>query len=155
MPSFSTVLVRGGKRPYDSWTFVVVPDHVMASFGAQRVPVCGTIEGVGFRGTVSRGEGVYRMPVPHDLQIHADVADGDSVQVSMEVDAEPRAVDVPDELRAVLVADSDLSARFEALPPSHRRAWAAHVAGAKQAETRIRRAAKAVDGIRNKTFPGA
>ncbi len=154
MPSFSTVLVSGAKRPYDSWTFVVVPNHVVASLGSKRAQVRGTIRRVSFRGTVSRGEGVYRMPVPRDLQIKANIACGDMVRVFMEVDAEPRRINIPPELEEVLAADPDLARRFEDLPPAHRRAWAAHIADAKHVETRIRRAAKAADGIRNKTFPG-
>jgi hypothetical protein len=154
MPSFSTVLVSGGKRPYDSWTFVVVPDHVVATLGSKRAQVRGTIGGVSFKGTVSLGEGVYRMPVPRDLQIKANIACGDRVQVVMEVDAKPRPVNIPPELKKVLAADRDLARRFEGLPPAHRRAWAAYVADAKRPETRIRRAAQAPDGIRNKAFPG-
>jgi uncharacterized protein YdeI (YjbR/CyaY-like superfamily) len=72
----------------------------------------------------------------------------------MEVDAEPRPIEIPLELEKVLDGDADLARRFENLPPAHRRAWATHVADAKRAETRIRRAAKAADGIRNKRFPG-
>jgi hypothetical protein len=155
MPSFSTVLVPGGKRPYDSWTFVVVPDHVVAILGSRRVQVRGTIAGVRFTGTVSRGEGVYRMPVPRDLQARANVACGDNVRVFMETDPEPRSLPIPRELREVLAANPDLSQRFDDLPPAHRRAWAAYVAGAKRAETRVRRAAKAPDGIRRKSFPGS
>ncbi len=154
MPSFSTVLVSGTKRPYDSWTFVVVPDHVVATLGSKRAQVRGTINGVSFTGTVSKGEGVYRMPVPRDLQTKAEIACGDKVRVFMEVDPEPRPVDIPQELQEVLAADPDLSRRFDGLPPAHRRAWAAYVADAKRAETRIRRAAKAPDGIRSKSFPG-
>ncbi len=154
MPSFSTVLVSGTKRPYDSWTFVVVPDHVVATLGSKRAQVRGTIKGVSFTGTVSKGEGVYRMPVPRDLQTKAEIACGDKVRVFMEVDPEPRPVDIPQELQEVLAADPDLSRRFDGLPPAHRRAWAAYVADAKRAETRIRRAAKAPDGIRSKSFPG-
>ena len=154
MPSFSTVLVSGTKRPYDSWTFVVVPDHVVATLGSKRAQVRGTIKAVSFTGTVSKGEGVYRMPVPRDLQTKARVACGDKVHVFMEVDPEPRPVDIPRELQEVLAADPDLSRRFDGLPPAHRRAWAAHVAEAQLAETRIRRAAKAPDGIRSKSFPG-
>ncbi len=154
MASFSTVLVSGTKRPYDSWTFVVVPDHVVATLGSKRAQVRGTIKGVSFTGTVSKGEGVYRMPVPRDLQTKAEIACGDKVRVFMEVDPEPRPVDIPQELQEVLAADPDLSRRFDGLPPAHRRAWAAYVADAKRAETRIRRAAKAPDGIRSKSFPG-
>lgn len=155
MATFSTVLVCGNKRPYDAWTFVVVPDRVVATLGAKRAPVRGTIKGVSFRGTVSRGEGVYRMPVPRELQVKANLALGDTVRVVMELDAKPRPITIPAELKKVLAADPKLAERFDELPPAHRRAWAGHVAQAKQAETRIRRAAKAVDGIRNKAFPGA
>ena len=154
MPSFSTVLVSGTKCPYDSWTFVVVPNHVVAGLGSKRAQVRGTIGGVSFRGTVSRGEGVYRMPVPRDLQIKSNIARGDRVQVFMEVDAEPRPINIPPELEEVLATDPDVARRFEDLPTAHRRAWAAYVADAKRVETRTRRAAKATDGIRNKTFPG-
>jgi len=153
MPSFSAVLVPGGKRPYDSWLFVIVPDHVMGALGSKRARVKGTIRGVSFTGTVSRGEGVYRMPVPRDLQVEAKIGRGDRVRVSMEIDSETRPTNIPPELQEVLAADPDLARRFDRLPPSHRRAWAAHVAEAKRAETRIRRAAKAADGIRNKAFP--
>ena len=117
MPSFSTVLVSGTKRPYDSWTFVVVPDHVVATLGSKRAQVRGTIKGVSFTGTVSKGEGVYRMPVPRDLQTKAKIACGDKVRVFMEVDPEPRPVDIPQELQEVLAADPDLSRRFDGLPP--------------------------------------
>jgi len=154
MPSFSAVLVSGTKRPYDSWTFVAVPDHVLATLDSKRAKVTGTINGVGFTGTVSKGEGAYRMPVPRELQTKAKIARGDKVNVVMEVDPEPRTVDVPPELKVILAADPDLSKRFDGLPLAHRRAWAKYVADAKGAETRIRRAAKAPDGIRSKNFPG-
>ncbi|MCO6439029.1 MAG: DUF1905 domain-containing protein [Phycisphaerae bacterium] len=155
MPSFSALLISGTKRPYDSWTFVVVPDHVVVELGSKRASVRGTIKGVGFRGTVSRGEGMYRMPVPRELQKQAKIARGDRVRVFMEVDAEPRPIDIPRELEEVFSSNPDLAKRFQGLPPAHRRAWAAHIADAKRAETRIRRAAKAAAGIRNKSFPGA
>jgi hypothetical protein len=155
MQSFSTVLVSGTKRPYDSWTFVIVPARVLDTLGSKRAQVRGTINGVRFTGTVSKGEGVYRMPLPRDLQAKAKIARGDKVRVFMEVDPEPRSVDIPQELQAILAADPKLSRCFDGLPPAHRRAWAAYIAEAKRPETRIRRAAKAPKGIRTKSFPGA
>lgn len=151
---FSTVLVPGKKRPYDSWTFVVVPESVFTALGSSRPQVRGTINGVSFTGTVSKGEGVYRMPVPRPLQSRAKVACGDRVRVRMTVDRSSRPIDIPPELQEVLAADPGLARRFDGLPPSHRRAWAAYVREAKRSETRARRAAKAPEGIRNKTFPG-
>lgn len=154
MPTFSTVLVPGTRRPYDAWTFVVVPDRVVAALGSKRAQVRGTIQGVRFTGTVSKGEGVYRMPVARDLRASAKLSNGDRVRVFMEVDPAPRPVDIPREMREVLAADPDLSRRFEELPPAHRRAWAAYVAEAKRAETRVRRAEQVPDGIRGRRFPG-
>lgn len=97
MPSFSTVLVSGTKRPCDSWTFVVIPDHVLATLGSKRANVRGTIKGVSFTGTVSKSEGAYRMPVPRDLQTKAMIACGDKVHLVMEADPAPRPVDIPPE----------------------------------------------------------
>lgn len=154
MATFNTVLVPGGKRPYDTWTFVVVPDAVVTKLGSKRASVRGTIQGVEYRGTVSRGEGVYRMPVPRELQEAAGVANGDRVRVVMDLDTKSREVEVPAELRAVLAADAELGRRFAALPPSHRRAWTTHVGEAKREETRLRRAQNAIVGIRGKKFPG-
>jgi hypothetical protein len=154
MATFTTVLVPGSKRPYDTWTFVVVPDAVVTKLGSKRPTVRGTIEGVEYRGTVSRGEGVYRMPVPRELQEAAGIGNGDRVRVKMDLDPEPREVAIPAELRAVLATEADLARRFDALPPAHRRAWASHVAEAKQEATRLRRAKNAIAGIRGKKFPG-
>jgi hypothetical protein len=153
MTRFETTLARGGKPPYDTWTFAVVPPEVCEPWGAGPTPVRGTIAGTPFRGTASRGEGVVRVPLSHAFRQEAGVAVGDRVVIELEPDPEPRPVEIPDELRAVLDADRDLAARFDALPPAHRRAWATHVAEAKRPETRARRAAKAPDGIRAREFP--
>lgn len=148
-------LAAGTRRPYDRWLFVIVPDEVVEAFGSKRPRVRCRIRGVAFAGSVSRGEGVYRLPVPRMVRESARLAAGDRVRVALELDPEPEAVAIPAELRAILKADSALARAFAGLPPSHRRAWAAHVGEAKRPETRLRRAAKARDGIRGRKFPGA
>jgi len=51
---------------------------------------------------------------------------------------------IPAELAAALRTTPKARAAFEALPPSHRRLWLRYVHEAKQAETRVRRAANVV-----------
>ncbi len=156
MHRFRTTLVPGSKAPYDSWTFVVLPSELVASWqGGGPFAVRGTLAGHQFRGTVSRGEGVYRMPVPRALRERAGVACRDVLDVAIEIDPEPRPIELPLELRAVLDGDAEVSRMFEGLPPAHRRAWAAYVGEAKRPETRLRRASKAPAGIRARAFPGA
>lgn len=154
MKRFETELVPGRKVPYTTWTFVELPAGVAEAWGSGPFEVRGTLAGVAFRGRVSRGEGVYRMPVPGPLRKQAGVRCGDKVQVAIELDPEPRPVEVPAELRKVLAEEPEVAALFERLPPSHRRAWTQHVGEAKRPETRERRARKAPAGIRAKRFPG-
>lgn len=154
MPSFRTALVPGLKVPYDTWTFVVVPADVRQALGGEaRIKVRGTVAGAAFRATISKGEGVYRFTVTREVRAAAGVAVGCVVEITIEVDAEPRPIEVPAELREVLDA-ADLWARYEALPPALRRAWAQHVAEAKKPVTRAARAQKAPAAIRARLFPG-
>lgn len=61
-----------------------------------------------------------------------------------------RSGTVPVELEAALAADPGAKELFDALPRRHRAEWAEHVAQAKQAATRERRAAKAVASLHAK-----
>lgn len=54
---------------------------------------------------------------------------------------------VPAELRVLFEEDLVLASAFEALSPGRRRSYVLHVAGAKQAATRSRRAAKCIPKI--------
>ena len=153
MHRFQTTLVPGKKRPYTSWTFLIIPDALAKKWGAGQKALRGTISGRAFRGTASRGDGVLRMPVQRDLREAAGVRVGDTVAVALELDTDPRPVDLPHELRAVFNDAPDVAALYEALPPAHRRAWATYVAEAKRPETRLRRARSAPRGIRTRAFP--
>lgn len=154
MPTFRTKLVNGGRKPYDTWVFVVVPPDVRRALGGgARIAVRGTVNGEEFRSTIARGEGVHRFPLTHEVRAAAGVGAGDEVKVVVEADAASRDVEVPAELRAVLVGER-LEAAYAAMAPSHRRAWALHVGEAKRPETRAKRAADAARGIRARLFPG-
>lgn len=153
MNRFTTTLASGAKRPYASWTFLVIPPDLAAEWGPGRIAVRGTIAGTAFRGTATRGEGKLRMAVPRDLRERAGVAAGDTVDVAIALDTEPRPLELPAELRAVFSHDPEVGRLYDQLPPAHRRAWAAYVADAKRPETRERRARKAPQGIRAREFP--
>jgi hypothetical protein len=153
MRRFQTILVPGRRRPYSSWTFLIVPPDLAVSWGRGPKAVRGTLSGYPFRGTASRGEGALRVPIPRDLRERAGLRRGDTVEVALELDSAPRRVEVPAELRAVFEEDPEVAALYDELPPSHRRAWATYVAEAKRPETRMRRARRAPDGIRDRDFP--
>ena len=153
MYRFQTTLVSGKKTPYKSWTFLLIPTDLARQWGPGHKPVRGTIAGYAFRGMASRGEGDLRVPIPRALREKARLQRGDIVDVALELDSAARPIRIPDELRAVLKNDPEVSALYAKLPPSHRRAWATHVAEAKQPETRMRRARSAPSGIRARAYP--
>jgi hypothetical protein len=154
MIRFEAELVPGGKAPYDKWTFVILPAEVHESLGGSpRAAIRGTLEGAPFRATVSRGEGVMRFAVTGEVRQAAGVGVGDRIEVAIELDPEARLVELPAELEEALDHDPTLASQFEAMAPSHRRAWAEYIAEAKRPETRKRRAERARQGIAERLFP--
>lgn len=149
MPTFRTELIHGRKRPYSTWTFIRVPESVRAEFeGTGRLPVNCTLRRTTFRSTLSRGEDVYRIHVKQELLKELGLSAGDRVQVTLELDEEPRTFAVPGELQALLDDDAQLARAYADLTASLKRAWAQYIDEAKRQETRDRRAGKAPAGIR-------
>src|SRR5262245_21946148 len=78
------------------------------------------------------------------------VAPGERVEVELVADDEPRVVEVPPDLAAVL--DDDLRAFFDSLSYTHRNEYVRWIEEAKREETRTARVEKAAamlrDGVR-------
>jgi hypothetical protein len=75
---------------------------------------------------------------------HIDV--GDQVEFRFNI-ADQDAVDIPEELSALLAENSMAIAAWEALTPGKRRGLVSQIASAKTAQTRLRRAAALVDDL--------
>ena len=72
----------------------------------------------------------------------------DEVEVSMQLDSEPRTVRVPADLQAALAGDPEAKAAFARLSFSHRREYAEWVKEAKRPDTRQRRIVATVERVR-------
>jgi uncharacterized protein YdeI (YjbR/CyaY-like superfamily) len=68
------------------------------------------------------------------------------LDLDLELDTEPREVDVPADLEAAL--DGEAKAAFERMSYTHRKEYADWIEEAKRPETRARRVGKAVEMIR-------
>ncbi len=134
------VAQQHGTSPY-----VDVPAEVLAQISEKRrVPVAVTVNGFTFRTTVAPMKGCLLLGFNKANAAAARVTAGDVIDIEMELDTAPREVEVPVELRQALGAAPQAQAAYDALSYTHRREWAQYVASAKQAQTRVRRAAKAV-----------
>jgi hypothetical protein len=142
---FTVALERTGK----TGTYFEVPFDVREAFGRARQPVKVTIGGHTYRSTTAVYGGRYYLVVNRAVKAATGVDAGDTVDVTLEPDTEPREVDVPDDLARVLADDEAASAAFDALSFSHRREYVDWIEEAKRPDTRRRRLEKTVALVRD------
>ncbi|MEA2623818.1 MAG: hypothetical protein QOH61_2728 [Chloroflexota bacterium] len=142
---FRATLELAGKTA----TGMHVPAEVVESFGAgKRPPVRVTINGYTYRSTVAVYGGEYLVGVAAEHRERAGVAAGDELDVEMELDTEPREVEVPADFAEALDGDAEARRAFDALSYSNRLRLVLAVEGAKAAETRQRRIATTLERLR-------
>ncbi|MGZ8649610.1 MAG: YdeI/OmpD-associated family protein [Solirubrobacteraceae bacterium] len=125
----------------------VPPDVVAALDSGKRPAVRVTIAGYTYRTTVAPRGDRFLISVSAENRERAGVAAGDEVDVDLELDTEPREITVPRELRDALDDDAEAGRAFDAPSYSKKQRHVLAVEGAKTAETRQRRIAKAVDEL--------
>ena len=142
---FRATVELGGKTA----TGIQVPAQVVEGLGSSKRPaVRVTINGHSYRSTVGTVGDRFMLPVSAEQRQNAGVAAGDEVEVDIELDTEPRELSVPRDLSDALDRDPDARRRFDGLSYSNRRRYVLGIEGAKTAETRERRIAKAVSDLR-------
>ena len=125
---------------------VLSEDEVVALGGGKRAAVRVSIGGVTERLRVASMGGRYLIGMRREVRESFGVSAGDIVEAVIELDDQPREVEVPDDLASALVA-AGARARFDALAYTHRKEIVAGVESAKRAETRTRRIEAAVAGL--------
>ena len=129
-------------------TGIPVPAEVVAAFGQGKRPkVVVHIGGHSYRSTVAAYGDVYMLPLSQERRAAAGVEAGQTVEITLELDTQPRTVDVPDDLAAALAERPGLRAAFDALSYAARKEHVRQVETAKAAETRQRRIDKIVAGL--------
>ncbi|MCP2370811.1 hypothetical protein BJ978_001487 [Agromyces terreus] len=120
-------------------TGIEVPEQVIEALGAGRKPpVVVTVNGFEYRSTVAVMGGRYLIAFSSDKRAATGIRGGDAIVVDLEVDTQPRTVEVPADLAEAL-ADAGARAAFDKLAPSARKAHVTNVESAKAPETRQRR----------------
>jgi hypothetical protein len=127
-------------------TGIEVPEKVIVGLNAgKRVPVKVTINGFTFATTVAPYNGKYLIPVSADIRANANVSAGDSLTVTIEVDATERKIAVPDDLTAAFKKDAAAKKFFATLSLSNQRGYVDWIEQAKKPETRTARVEKAIE----------
>jgi bifunctional DNA-binding transcriptional regulator/antitoxin component of YhaV-PrlF toxin-antitoxin module len=137
--------------------FVFFPFDVEKEFRTKgKVPVKVTFDGVEDTGSLFRyGYPQHLVGVPKAIRDQLGKKPGDSLEVALWKDEEPRTILVPPEFKKLL-EEENLTESFEKLSYTHRKEYCRWINEARREETKRTRLAKAIDMIRKgvKTRPG-
>jgi hypothetical protein len=143
--TFTTTIVRTDSACYIPITFD--PREV---FGKLRAPVKVTVNGYTYRSTIAAMGGPPIIPLRRSNREAAGIEGGETLQVRLELDDEPRVVKPPADLVKALKAASVLDT-WQGLSYTHQREHVEAIEGAKKPETRARRIERAIEMVRSRT----
>jgi hypothetical protein len=145
---FRTKVLLAGKTA----TGVEVPAKVVDGLGSTRRPLVKvTINGYTYRSAVAPMGGIYMLGISEEVRNNAHVKGGDTIDVDVELDTQPRDVEVPPELAKALAKDAKAKKYFESLSYSGKYRLAAPITNGKTPETRARNLEKAMQELKAKS----
>ena len=125
---------------------VNVPRDISASLRkaagekATHIPVTGQIDGRTLKSTLSPGgRGCYRLHVHSNIWRKLRIDEGDTVEVMLQIDREPRDPVLPEDFAGGLAEEPRALATFNSLTPALRGQIVRYVGMAKHASTREKR----------------
>jgi len=124
---------------------IPVPFDPVPVFGETRAPVTVTLNGYTFRSTIAKMDGATWIPFRKSNREAAGLDGTETLDVTLALDTAARTVDPPPELAAALKKNAAARAAWAALSYTHQREHAEAITGAKAAETKARRVAKALE----------
>jgi len=131
---------------------VDIPLRISNIFGKRGyVPMRGTLNGRPIRATlVPMGQGRHRLFINGEMRKAARVDVGDSVELVLEIDPEPRTVSMPEAFRKALEENPKAGAAFRRLTPSRQKEFQVYMNSLKRPETLARVVKRAVAGLQKK-----
>jgi hypothetical protein len=144
--TFKAIIQNAGR----DGAFVEVPFDVEEAFGAKKPRVKAMIEGVPYRGLLTRMGGPnHILIILKGIREQIGKTFGDEIQVSVELDVEERVVTVPAELKRAFRENPEARKAFGRLSYTHQKEYVSWIEDAKRAETRARRVSKTLEMLKN------
>lgn len=140
---FKTKIFQSGNN-----TGIVVPGKIVESFNAGKKPsVVITLNKYTYRSTVAVMGGKYLVSLSAENRKNAKVAGGDEVEIIIELDTEPRTVELPGAFKKALDKNPAPRKHYDKLAPSKKKAMVLLINDSKTEETRLKRIEKAVNSL--------
>jgi hypothetical protein len=124
--------------------YIEPPFDVEEVFGAKRVKVVATFDGLEYRGSLVRMGGCYMLGITQEIRKKIGKDIGDTIKVTIEKDDEERKLDIPEDLLEAMNNHPEALKAYEKLSYTGKKDYVTWITSAKKAETRQERLAKAV-----------
>ncbi|MDP1713783.1 MAG: YdeI/OmpD-associated family protein [Anaerolineales bacterium] len=124
---------------------VEIPFDVEKAFGSKKPKVKAMIEGVLYRGKLTRMGGEHHiLIILKNIREQIGKTFGDEIKIIVEEDTEPRVLEIPKDLLKELKKDKDAKAFFDKLAYTHQKEYVTWINEAKRDETRQARVVKTI-----------
>ena len=138
--TFHATILRTGKNTAG----IEVPGEVLDRLGGGKRPLIWvTVKQHTYRSAIGFMDGKPMIPLSAANRKSAGVEGGETVEITVRLDLEPRTVVLPKDFKAALV-EAEVLGAFEKAAPSMQKEYVRQVEEAKAVETRQRRIAKIV-----------
>jgi len=140
---FKTKIVQTGNN-----TGIELNEQTLEKLGGGKKPlVVVTINGYSYRSAVGKMGDQFMISLSAENRKNAGVNGGDVVEINIELDTEPRTVEIPTVLQKALDRNKTAKMNFEKLSPSKKKAIVISISEAKTEETKMKRIDKALEQL--------
>lgn len=143
---FSAVIKQSGNI---NGAFIEPPFNVQEVYGAKRVKVLATFDGLEYRGSLVTMGGCYMLGMTQEIRKKIGKDFGDMVQITIEKDVEERTVEIPDDFQEALNNNEKALKTYGKLSFTKKKEYITSITNAKKAETRINRIEKAIEKLQD------
>lgn len=141
---FKTIIIQTGNN-----TGIEVNEKILDELGGGKKPlVVVTLNNYSYRSAVGKMGAKYMISLSAENRKNANVKGGDIVEIGLELDTNPRTVDVPADLQKALDKSKIAKANFEKLAPSKKKAIVLSIIEAKSIETKLKRIEKIIETLK-------
>ncbi|MFZ1705859.1 MAG: YdeI/OmpD-associated family protein [Saprospiraceae bacterium] len=127
-------------------TGIEVTEQQLVKLGGGKKPlVVVTLNNYSYRSAIGKMDDKFMISLSAENRKNANVKGGDSLEINIELDTEPRTVEIPIDLQKEFAKNKVAKANFEKLAPSKKKEMVRSINDAKTEETKIRRIEKAIE----------
>jgi antitoxin component of MazEF toxin-antitoxin module len=127
---------------------IEVPENILEKLNGGKKPlVVVRLNNYSYRSAVAKMGDKFLISLSAENRKKANVKAGDTLTIELELDTEPRTVEIPAGLQKAFDKNKVAKANFEKLAPSKKKALVLSINDAKTEETKLRRIEKAIETL--------